>query len=333
MKKIFFIFSVMFFCVAAAAQNEIPTADTTQPKILLPGTNIYKNLYVDEVDIAYPNKLISDYTPNFLKQTNIKYQAFELPKYDYRLEQFMTLTRPNPLAVRNPYSYDYRHTGFMRVTSNSYLNTYQSRNNYLLIGLHETVGAQYTYNISDRFKVSAGAGIEKYRTDAQSRFDVNLNAQAVYLLSDRVSVTGFVQHSFDKNKSVRSQGMFSSHPQIYYGGFVTYGITDRLYVRGGAYGTNYAIQNLRHNDYGFNGEIGYWLTDRVKIAGFGQYSARNNKGALSQGYMGMYPQSYYGGYLEFKVTDSWGVRAGAKQEFDWRKNKWVTVPYFEVVGY
>jgi hypothetical protein len=47
----------------------------------------------------------------------------------------------------------------------------------------------------------------------------------------------------------------------------------------------------------------------------------------------MYPQTSYGGSVEFKVTDSWGVMTGMEREFDPFRGKWVNRPFIFPVFY
>jgi hypothetical protein len=280
--------------------------------------------------MLFPVKDVDFYGTAIIENRNTA-KIFELPDFDYGLESYLAKTTPNPLAVRTPLSYDFAHAGFMPLSSNSFITTFQNRKTYMLIGTKEAVGGAYNY-INGRLSLSAGVSVDKYRQAGNSKFDANINAEANYLLSERVALTVFGIHSFSKTKDFYSLGMYNGRPQTYYGGNINFGLTDNLYIQTGVYGANYSIGGSRKNDYGFNGEIGYWITDRVKVAGMGQYSVRNSYGSMSQG-MGMYPQSYYGGYIELKVTESFVVRVGALQQFDIKKGKWITVPYFEFVKY
>jgi hypothetical protein len=325
--KIFFaaVFTISF---AANAQTE-SGKDSVNIHFSKP-EQIIQNSNVAEPENAYPSKLFVPEIKNSIPK--ISNYNFTMPRYDYGLEAHITRTTPNPLAVKTPMSADFYHSGVMPLSANSFLTASQNRQTYMLIGTKENLGGAYNF-ATERLFFSTGISVDKYiGIGNKSTFDANINMQLQYLISDRITLSAFASHYFDKNKDFISAGMFASRPQTYYGGNLNFAVTERFYIQGGAYGANDSVFGNRQNDYGFNADVGLWLTDRVKVAGMGQYSVRNGRGQMSQG-MGMYPQTYYGGYIEFKVTEDFGVRGGAKREFDVRKQKWVTTPYFEFVSY
>ncbi|MDR2064311.1 MAG: hypothetical protein LBP85_01170 [Prevotellaceae bacterium] len=284
---------------------------------------------------AYPLRLFPSSGINLNNGFNSNYtgysKSFELPEYAYQLESYIARTSPNPLAAHTPLSYDFNHGGYLGLSNNSFLTAFQSRRTYMLIGTVENIGSAYTYATS-RLQFTASVSVDKYRENVRSKYDANISAELDYLLSDKIMLKVFGMHSINRNKNQFSRGMYGMRPQTYYGSNINFAVTDNFYIKTGFYGTNYSIGGINNNDFGFNGDMGLWITDRVKIAAMGQYSLRNSYGGMSQG-MGMYPQTYYGGYLEFKVTENFGVRGGALRQFDIRKGKWVTVPYFEFVSY
>jgi hypothetical protein len=333
--KAILILGFLLITFFSKSQSE-PVADTVKTHLNQFETNekINTNTNSEFIQNAYPLRLFPVFGTNFnnfnSNRTDVS-KSFELPQYDYQLESYIARTSPNPLAVRTPLSYDFYHSGYLGLTNNSFLSTFQSRKTYMLIGTIENIGSAYTY-ATNRLRFTATASVDKYRENYKSKYDANISAEFNYLLSSRIMLTIFGIHSIDNNKYIFSRGMYGGRPQTYYGGNINFGITDNFYIKTGIYGTNYSISGINNNDFGFNGDIGLWITDRVKIAGMGQYSLRNSYGTMSQG-MGMYPQTYYGGYMEFKVTEKFGVRGGALRQFDIRKGKWVTVPYFEFVSY
>ncbi|MDR0421003.1 MAG: hypothetical protein LBH30_06125 [Prevotellaceae bacterium] len=324
---------LLLIAVSAKSQSEqiIDTVKTHTDKL---ETKEKVNTNFELIEHLYPTRFLPmsgiDFNNNFSNYRNYS-GAFEMPQYDYQLESYITRTTPNPLAVRTPLSYDFNHGGYMGLSANSFLTTFQNRRTYMLIGTVENVGSAYTYT-NGRLQFTTAVSVDKYRESDKSKYDANISAELNYLLSDKIMLSTFGMYSIDKNKNLLSRGMYGGRPQIYYGSSLNFAVTDNFYIKTGFYGTNYSIGGLRNNDFGFNGDIGLWVTDRVKVAGMGQYSLRNSYGQMSQGFGG-YPQSYYGGYLEFKVNENFGVRGGALRQFDIRKGKWVTVPYFEFVKY
>ena len=326
---------ILFLCflIAFSAKSQSETViDTIKINLTKPDKNEKPNTNLETMRNVEPARFLPMYETrqNFENQP-YSTKTFELPKFDYTLEAYMARTTPNPLAARSPFAYDFSHGGILPLSSSSFISAFQGRKTYMLIGTLEQVGGSYTY-FTDRLRATAGVSVDKYRENVQTKYDANINAEINYLLSDNVMFTLFGAHSLSADKNVFSRGMYGGRPQTYYGGNVQFTIFDRLDIKTGVYGANYSISGRRNNDFGFNADVGFWLTDRLKIAGMGQYSLNNSYGAMSQG-MGMYPQSYYGGYLEFKVNDNWGVRGGGQRQFDIRKGKWVTIPYFEIVSY
>ncbi|MDR3287324.1 MAG: hypothetical protein LBT27_07770 [Prevotellaceae bacterium] len=327
------LFGFLLISISAKSQSE-QVVDTVKTNFNQPEQNA-TNINSEIIKNIYPQRFFPVSETNLNNDLNYKNQyfskPFELPPFDYNLESYITRTTPNPLAVRTPLSYDFNHVGYMGLSRNSFLTAFQSRKTYMLVGTIENVGGAYTY-VANRMRFTTGVSVDKYRESDKSKYDANINAEFNYLVSDKITLSVFGMHSFDKNKNLLSHGMYGGRPQTYYGSNINFDVSDKFYIQTGVYGTNYSINGKHNNDFGFNGDIGYWLTDRVKVAGKGQYSLRNSYGAMSQG-MGMYPQTYYGGYIEFKVNENFGVRGGALREFDIRKGKWVTVPYFEFVSY
>ncbi|MDR2125330.1 MAG: hypothetical protein LBP63_00695 [Prevotellaceae bacterium] len=334
--KMILILRLSLIAVVAQSQSE-QVVDTIKTQISPSETNekINANTNSEIIKNAYPLMLFPVYGTNFNSNFSNDYTDFSnplaLPQYDYQLESYIARTTPNPLAVRTPLSYDFYHGGYLGLSTNSFLTTFQSRQTYMLIGTIENIGGAYTY-ATNRLRFTTSVSADKYRANNRSKYDVNINAEIDYLLSSKIRLNIFGMYSIDRNKNLFSHGMYGKRPQTYYGSSINFAITDNFYIKTGFYGTNYSVRGTARNDFGFNGDIGLWLTDRVKIAGMGQYSLRNSYGEMSQG-MGMYPQTYYGGYFEFKVTEKFGVRGGALRQFDIRKGKWVTVPYFEFVSY
>ncbi len=104
-------------------------------------------------------------------------------------------------------------------------------------------------------------------------------------------------------------------------------------VTGGIYASKYNIYNNFVNNMGVNGNMKFILNDRISINAFGQYPINENKTGMFPYLFTMYPNTYYGGSLEFKVTDKWGLNVGAEREFDVFTRKWVTNTFIVPVFY
>lgn len=122
------------------------------------------------------------------------------------------------------------------------------------------------------------------------------------------------------------------------GGIVTVGanynlkIGDFGIITGGIYAAKFNIYNNFYNNAGVNGNFKLILSDRISMNIFGQYTPQTNN-SMMQLMSPMFPQSYYGGSFEFKVTDKWGLMTGAQREFDVISRKWITHPFIMPIFY
>ena len=92
------------------------------------------------------------------------------------------------------------------------------------------------------------------------------------------------------------------------------------------------VYGVRFNDLGAKGRLSFRINDRMKINMFGTYSVYNGYGMTPASQLFM-NQNSYGGTLEFKISDSFGIEAGAEREFNPMTRKWETHPIIMPVFY
>jgi hypothetical protein len=92
----------------------------------------------------------------------------------------------------------------------------------------------------------------------------------------------------------------------------------------GIYAAKYNAYNHFNNDAGLNGNLKINITDNIKMNIFGQYTLNPMKNGIPPFMSTLYPMNNYGGSLEFKVNENWGLQVGAENEFDVISRKWVT---------
>ena len=109
-------------------------------------------------------------------------------------------------------------------------------------------------------------------------------------------------------------------------------LNDFITVTGGAYAAKYNVYGVRFNDFGGKGKLSFRINDRMKINMFGTYSVYNGYGMTPASQLFM-NQNSYGGTLEFKISDSFGIEAGAEREFNPMTRKWETHPIIMPVFY
>ena len=110
-------------------------------------------------------------------------------------------------------------------------------------------------------------------------------------------------------------------------------LTDWLSVGAGPYASKYSLYGINSNDVGINGSIKFKLTDNISINGYGQYSAYAKQNNVYGPLMNMYPTTYFGGTLEYKITGKFGIEAGIVRELNPFNGKWENKPYFAPVFY
>ena len=109
-------------------------------------------------------------------------------------------------------------------------------------------------------------------------------------------------------------------------------LNDFITVTGGVYAAKYNVYGVRFNDLGAKGRLSFRINDRMKINMFGTYSVYNGYGMTPASQLFM-NQNSYGGTLEFKISDSFGIEAGAEREFNPMTRKWENHPIIMPVFY
>ncbi len=108
---------------------------------------------------------------------------------------------------------------------------------------------------------------------------------------------------------------------------------DWLVISAGPYGAKYNLYGNQYNDVGVNGAVKFILHDRIRLNGYGQYSVNSDRNRVQGPMMGMYPQTFYGGTIEVKLTNKFGIEGGVIRELNPFNGKWVNRPYFAPVFY
>lgn len=110
-----------------------------------------------------------------------------------------------------------------------------------------------------------------------------------------------------------------------------YMLSEHIITSVGVYGARYFYNLSSFEDFGVNASLRYQVTDRFAVIGFGQYSARSNINNIGGDNAWMIPNTHYGGAVEFKITDNFGVQGGLKRELNPMNGRWRNVPFFSPV--
>lgn len=111
----------------------------------------------------------------------------------------------------------------------------------------------------------------------------------------------------------------------------SYAPTEWVTFYGSVYVSDNAVHMDRFKNLGVSGRMRVKVAERIYVNGYGQYSAYNNSPHILP--MGMYPATSYGGTIEVKITDKFGIEGGAFREYDPFTRKWKTHYYVSPVFY
>lgn len=106
----------------------------------------------------------------------------------------------------------------------------------------------------------------------------------------------------------------------------------RLTVTAYAEAIHYGFYRGMNRSAGFGGSLSYQLNERVGLTVFGQYYTK--PGAMPFGMAEYTSMPSFGGYVDYRISDHWGVKAGAQTMRSYVTNQWETrpmlIPYYRV---
>lgn len=115
---------------------------------------------------------------------------------------------------------------------------------------------------------------------------------------------------------------------------LNYKLTDWMYVSGGPYASKYdTYYSGPRNDFGVNGSMKFIVSDRIRFNTYGQYSLNSDRNNIGGPLLDMYPHTYYGGTIEVKITDKFGIEGGIIRELNPFTGKWENRPIISPVFY
>lgn len=132
-------------------------------------------------------------------------------------------------------------------------------------------------------------------------------------------------------------GSHRSYPSLGFSNTFTVGqsmtVTDGITIHGGVYASDNLYRAGRFKDFGVSGSVRIEVTDGVTLMGYGNYSVYNSAGAGRAMPPMMYPGNSYGGALEVRVTDKFGLLGGVNREYNAFTRRWETTRYILPVFY
>lgn len=114
---------------------------------------------------------------------------------------------------------------------------------------------------------------------------------------------------------------------------LNYKLTDWMYVAGGPYASKYDTYSAQMNDFGLNGSMKFIVTDRIRFNAYGQYSSNADRNQIGGPLLDIFPHTYYGGTIEVKISDKFGIEGGIIRELNPFTGKWENKPIISPVFY
>ncbi len=101
----------------------------------------------------------------------------------------------------------------------------------------------------------------------------------------------------------------------------------------------YGYFNGLHSQYGLNMNVSYQFSTRLSASIFGEYYFGTPPGVergapMTPGMIGYYGRSSYGGFIDYKINDHWGVQTGVQTVRQVGTNKFqaepIVTPYYRI---
>ncbi len=138
------------------------------------------------------------------------------------------------------------------------------------------------------------------------------------------------------NHSLGLTGSRQRYPSMGFSNSVTAGYiwspTDGITLYGNLRVSDNMFHLNRFKDIGVSGRARVRVTDGVWVNGYGNYTIYNNAGP-QQMPMGLHPTNSFGGTIEVRITEGFGIEGGVMREYDPFQRRWVTNPYVMPVFY
>lgn len=257
--------------------------------------------------------------------------TYPLPAIDYLPQTLWKEKIPS----RFPYASDFSHAGLESLRANSWLSGTSEHKTTLTFGSIQQTAFQYNRLVGNRLLLSGGLLGQKYEIHEQRYGNLEANLAADWLINDRLSATASGSYAVIRNDARRGSMMTSGIPSEISGGRtadlmplqqaklgLTYQMTDWLTLSGGTYIHTNSLFGQNFTDYGLNSDMNVQLNDRLNVRMFGTYSLKGAQNLMGQ--PPLYPENSYGGAIEYRISDNFGLGAGAERSLNPITGKWQT---------
>ncbi len=265
--------------------------------------------------------------------------TFKVSSSDYFPKQLSEA----PSTSHIPHINDYSYSGIKPLSAVSWLSGSTEHTTLPTFGTIQQTSLQYNRMFGSQFVVSGGFAGQKLEMHEQQYGDLKANLGMKWLVNRKMNVELSGNYSILRSDGGMGSRMGAFIPSEISNGRtsglmpignaqlgVNYQMTNWLTISGGTYFNRNNLFQRNFSDYGVNSRVNLQVNDRIKIKLHGSYSLKGNQLVNNNPF---YPENNYGGAVEFKISDKFGVGAGVDRTLNPFTGKWETHPYFYPIFY
>ncbi|OJU53033.1 MAG: hypothetical protein BGN96_09915 [Bacteroidales bacterium 45-6] len=266
--------------------------------------------------------------------------TYQLPPVSYFPQRLLE----DRSTTRFPFANDYSYSGIRILDANSWISGATEHTTLPSFGIIQQTALQYNRIFNNKLILSGGLSGKKLEMHEQQYGDLKANLGLQWLISNRVTMNASGNYSMMRRDGGMGSMMGAFIPSEISGGRTSaimplgqaqwgldYKMTDWLSISGGTYVNQMDLFSRKISDYGLNSRMNLQVNDRLNLRLYGSYSLKGKQSFLNQS--PLYPQNSYGGAVEYRISDKFGLGAGVDRYLNPFTGKWVTQPYVYPIFY
>lgn len=266
--------------------------------------------------------------------------TYQLPSINYFPKRLLE----ERTSTRFPFANDYSYGGMPVLDANSWLSGGTEHTTLPTFGTIQQTALQYNRIFNNRVILSGGLAGKKLEMHEQQYGDLKANLGIDWLISNRLTMNVSGNYSLIREDGGMGSMMGAFIPSEISGGRTSaimplgqaqwgldYKMTNWLSVYGGTYMSRMDLYSQKINDYGLNSRVNLQVNDRLIFKLHGAYSLKGRQNLMNQN--PLYPENSYGGAVEYRISDKFGLGAGVDRYLNPFTGKWVTQPYVYPIFY
>lgn len=337
----------MFLCLAVMLHAQSETKKDSIPVLgkgkssVVEGNKAVGGASVSESEQSVQQTNESNYGvsgPNLYETSNKT--TYKLPPVGYFPKRLYEETATS----RFPFANDYSYSGIRLLDGNSWLSGATDRKTLPTFGIIQQTALQYNRIFNNRLVLSTGLSGKKMEMHERQYGDLKANLGLDWLISNRLTMNISGNYSIIREDGGMGSMVGSFIPSEISGGRTSaimplgqaqwgldYKMTDWLSISGGTYFNRMDLYSQHITDYGLNSRMNLQVNDRLNFKLHGAYSLRGKQMLMNQN--SLYPENSYGGAVEYRISDKFGLGAGVDRYLNPFTGKWVTQPYVYPIFY